>query len=256
MAENAPVTLVPASFPEGYCPPNWQTLANDIAKGMAGFVPGAYNFFNYGNSEPGVDDRGKPWFRLNPDGSPDKWYVFFGGVWTSPHSVEAGGDERRMFVGIENDVWAYDGGDGTDPSSSAPTNSTGAMWEVDHNFDFRFPLGAGTSPAPASTTVNVGDTGGEEDTSVPLTLDNVPAHSHTFRVERNDGAPISVDSGSGYIEGVGAGVRWSGGSKDTAGETMDAGESGTDLQPVEATNMPPYRGVFFIKRTSRLFYTP
>lgn len=256
MAENAPIVIVPANFPADYCPPDWQTLARDLASGMSGYVPGAYNFFNYGNSEPGVNDRGKPWFRLNPDNSPDKWYVFFGGVWVSPNQIEASGDERKIFAGIEADVWSYDGGDGSDPSAVTPTDSTGAMWEVDHDFDFRFPLGSGTSPAPASTTVNVGDTGGAEDTSVTLSMDNVPAHNHKFRVERNDGSPISVDSGTGYIEGVGAGVRWSGGSKDTAGETMNTGESGTDLLPVEATNMPPYRGVFFIRRTARRFYVP
>lgn len=262
MPENAPVVIVPTSFPEGYCPANWQTLANDLASGMSGYVPGSYNFFNYGTSEPGVNDRNKPWYRLNPDGSPDKWFVFFAGSWVAPHPVEASSEERKIWTGIESDVWAYDGGDGNNPSVTAPTDSTGAMWEVDHDFDFRFPLGAGTSPAPASTTVNSGDTGGEE--NHVLAEDELAEHTHfvasTDNVANLGGSGNSPTdlTASTFV----AGAANQGGAGDnsyalaktateaTVGLTSPTGESDPH------NNMPPYRGVFFLKRTARLFYVP
>lgn len=266
MAENAPVVIVPASFEEGYCPPDWQTLANDLAARMSGYVPGAYSFFNYGTSEPAVNDRSKPWFRLNPDGSPDKWYVFFGGYWGSPHTVEPTSEERRIWTGVESDVWAYDGGDGVDPSVTAPTDNTGAMWEVDHNFDFRFPLGAGVSPAPASTTVNSGDTGGEENhtlTSAEAGVD--PSHRHGIGKIGSSNRQIAVETG-GSLSPTQAGVRVGGSGDIGAGNEADVASFGDTVfqtdkpisPPTLAThnNMPPYRAVFFIKRTVRRFFTP
>lgn len=255
MAENLPIVIIPTSFPAGYCPPNWQTLANDLANGMSASVPGAYTVINYSTSEPAANDRSKPWYRLNPDGTPDKWYVFADGGWIAPHPEEAGGDARRIFTGFEADVWAYDGGDGVDPSTTAPTDSTGAMWEVDHNFDFRFPLGAGTSPAPASTTVNSGDIGGEEDHV--LLKDELPAAS--LKMFTDEEVAGNTPIGDNFVARAG---------------TSPGGDFEYRMQPRSGTNepavgntevmgdgdghntMPPYLGVFFIRRTARRFFVP
>lgn len=256
MPENAPVVIVPANFPEGYCPPDWQTLARDLANGMSGYVPGAYNFWNFGNSEPGVNDRGKPWLRLNPDNSPDKVFIFFGGGWVWPNPIEASSEERKIFVGIEADVWSYDGGDGSDPSATAPTDAAGAMWEVDHDFDFRFPLGAGTSPAPASTTVNVTDTGGEEDhTLLQAELPDVTLKMFTDEIVNNPGDPSSSESVAKAASATPSGAEFEyrvqkGTTEPGLGTTSPMGDGD------EHNNMPPYRGVFYIKRTARRFFVP
>ena len=263
MADNAPVRLIFTGLPEGYCFTTPERLALDIAGGLSGFVPGTYNTFNYGEDEPDVDDRGKPWFRLNGDGTPDRWYVYAMGKWLSPHEKSASGNERMIWVGSEASLWSYDGGDGNDPASTAPTSTTGAMWQRDTAFDFRFPLGVGTSPTvtqpsgstTGNTTVAVGGTGGAEDTEIVLTEDNLAPHSHDLTVESTTGD--SADEAEGKFS-VGDGTfKWrSDLSNDKVGHTREAGgNSDEEADAIAKTNMPPYYGVFFAKRTARIFRT-
>lgn len=265
MAENAPIRIISAGLPGGdeYCFTNANRFALDIAAALSGYLPGEYNTFNYGNTEPAVEDRSKPWFRLNGDGSPDKWYVYHGGAWVSPHPVPPSSQSRIIWVGIEADLWAYDGGDGTDPGSTAPSDAAGAVWEKDSSFDFRVPLGAGTSPSvtqpsgatTGSTTVSVGDTGGAEDTEIVLDSTQLPPHKHAVGI---DGDGVAADSEYGRFRvGAGTELDW---QESTAsaqvGYTRETGGDADEAQPISKTNMPPYIGVLFAKRTARKFLTP
>lgn len=254
MPTNAPIVFQNGSLPEGFCFTNWQTLFNTFSALLNGYLPGQYNVFNYGNTEPAAEDRGKPWFRLNADGSPDKWYVYFGGAWVSPHPVAAGADEIRMYKGLLADLVNYDGG-----SAGAVSDNTGPMWEEDTDMRARFPVGPGT--LPSATVIGVGDTGGEEKHS--LTEAEMPPHTHLVISSEFAVGVITPDS-TNFIarrRNFGASDDYTlqaapAGSEADAGKSSEVGGSGSPAAVTAHNTMPPYRGVYFIKRTARKFYTP
>jgi len=254
MANDAVITFSFAGLPAGYCFTTAERFALDIAAGLQGYLPGAYSTIVRSSTEPAAADRDKVWVQVNADGAfTGRTFTFAYGTWVmqNPRRDPA---ERVWFEGSEADAWLYDGGSGDDPSSTAPTVTTGAMWEVDTNYDFRFPLAAGTSPKP--TTVSVGDTGGEEDHV--LTAIEVAKHQH----------PVwPADGGDGNT-----GKLWS--HFDAGGESCASGTSKpiiptddcSDQTALNATqqtdgdaghnNMPPYRVGYWLKPTIRQYYTP
>lgn len=229
---STPITFSFAGLPADYCFTTPARLALDIVAGMSGYLPGSFTFIIDSESEPAAADRDKLWHKLLPGGAPTgQIYKYYLGFWVTPHQEAASGDKRTWFEGVEADVWSLDGGDGTDPSTNPPTATSGAMWEVDHNYDFRVPLGAGTSPAPHTTTVVPGDTGGEEEHT--LTVGELPAHSHEVRYK-----PDAAGGGAGgYVA-----------YNDNA--VVDTNDTGSDESH---NNMPPYRVGYWIKRTARQF---
>lgn len=263
MPDNAEIRLLFAGLPGGdeYCFTNANRFAQDIANNLSGYVPGEYQFPIISETEPAVEDRDKLWIRLNGDGTVDKEYRYVGGVWVSPNRIAASSDVRWIWTGLEADVWSFDGGDGTDPSTTTPTDNTGAMWEVDHDFDFRFLLGAGTSPSvtkpsgatTGGTTVGVDDTGGEEDTEIVIDSTQLPPHKHAVGI---DGDGVAADSEDGRFRvGAGTELDW---QESTAsaqvGYTRETGGDADEAQPIAKTNLPPYRVIFVIKRTARISY--
>lgn len=258
MAENSPISFSFAGLPAEYCFTGFNRFALDIVAQMAGFVPGAYNFFNYGNDEPAVNDRTKPWLRLNPDGTFDKVYVFAGGLWVSPHPVPASSAMRMWWTDSEANLWAYDGGNGVDPSATAPTASTGAMWERDDDYDARFPLQAGV--LPSTLALNVGDTGGEE--KHVLLVAEIPKHTHYIASDEI----VTGDSGLNATDNVARRKNAAGnaeGSYNLAASTVDAtmgksGPYGGDAAGATTghNTLPPYRVGMWAKRTARTSYTP
>ena len=236
MPDTTPVTLIPPTLVEGYCFRGWQFLANDLFGGATAFLPGEFRAVNFSTSEPVAEERDRPWYRLNPDGSPDRWYTYFNGQWVSPYEVPAGSDERRIWVGAVIDLETYDGG-----SAGAVTATTGPFWEVDTDFAQRIPLGVGTLPL-SGTVVNVGDTGGLD--QVTLTTAQTPAHLHTI----SNAFAAQIGFGGGAIVGffgTGVGVVATG---DVNTNSTGGGQA--------HTNMPPYIGVYIIKRTLRIYRTP
>lgn len=251
MPDNAPVVLVPGSLPEGYCLTTYQKLLNDFFNLSSGYIPGNYNFFNYGNTEPAADDRNKPWLRLNADGSRDDWYVFFTGQWLAPYRVPASSDERRLWVGLEAVLPAYDGGE-----VAVVSDSTGPFWEVDHDFDARFPVGPGTfdvDPAdPASgQSVSVGGEGGKENSVVTIGMANLAPHQHDIGCEQSDDPDAASETGRFTVaDGT---MHWRNTAGVKVGKTRPGGGASGAATPLSFTNLPPYRGIFTIKRTARLF---
>lgn len=236
MPTNQSVTLVKGTVPNGTCFDSVSALYNTFVDLTTAYVDGDYSLFNFGDSEPSASDRDKPWIRTIA-GKFDRLYVHFDGGWLSKHPVPAGVDgasgERRMFVGAVADIDTYDGG-----TAGAVTDASGPFWVRDTNFDAKFPVGIG-STANGTAITEANRTGGEDE--VELTEGNLPPHTHSLRYATRSYRSGSADIGEGKFS--------SGGN--TADGMVIAG--GGQLSTPH-NNLPPYYGVYFIKRTGRKYY--
>lgn len=226
------IRLTPPTLPSGYCPESYQALANYIiGNAQATFQSDIGNtFFNYGSSTPSTDNQFYPW--LDSDGF---WWNYNGGYWNRKHPEAAGGLARRIYVGTVAQLKTYDGG-----SDTTVTDYTGPMWEVDTAFEAKFPVGVGTfdnagTVSVLGTTTSSAVSGEDEHT---LTADEIPAHTHNVGRDEADSTSggdmhmVALDDGSGSIEV----------SSSVGGD-----------QP--HNNLPPFIGVYIIKRTARVYYT-
>lgn len=248
MSENIQITT--ATVPNSFCFTTWQQAWSELVSLLSGTLVGNTNTFNYGNATPSAANRDKPWLRLNNDGTPDKWYVFYGGYWLSP-IIPYSLYERRILVCTLAQVWAYDGGDGTDPSDPGhiPTAYTGATWEVDPEFDARYAIGAGTTAK--GTVITVADK-----SEVPLNSANIPPHSHNIAI---DGAAAGNDDGqklgalynqAGYVN------NWSHAPDAYTASLASTRNNASSVSSGDSVEiLPPYKAVYFVKRTARMFYT-
>lgn len=232
-----PISFIFAGLEGGnnYCFEGFQRFALDIANGMSGSIEGG--LFNMSESEPDPDQRDRPWLRL-VGGFPDRWYVYAGGAWVWPNPRQAGGGERIIWIGAESDLWSYDGGDGTDPSTVAPTATTGAMWKKDTTMAAQFPIAVGT--LPSGTVISPGSTGGAED--VELTLAQIP-EAVTIPIQKFQPSGANEFLAHDALEDDDVGV-----NRDVDDNIVGGGEA--------HNNMPPYYGVIFAVRTNRTLYVP
>lgn len=231
------ITLTPPSLPIGYCPTNYQQLANDVISGtQANFNSSIGNsFFNYGPTTPALNNQVYPW--LDENGN---WWIFQSGYWLRQHPIAAGSAERRIYVGTTTDLQTYDGG-----NTNAPSNWSGPMWEVDTLFEARFPVGAGTFAASGVVSVNGTTTStavAGEDKHTLVTAE-MPSHTHQIldqyiNLTQRGSADTSVFSATNRSEGV--------------ANLLPTTSSGGDAAH---NNLPPFYGVYFIKRSSRVYYT-
>jgi microcystin-dependent protein len=210
-------------------------------------------FYNFGATEPSVDNRIYPWYRTGASGD-DGWYYWntTHTKWVMPHPVPASSAERRLYVGTELSLLTYDGGE-----NAAVDVDEGPFWEVDHDFDFRFLLGPGTSPG--GTVVAVNATGGAE--THTLTEAEIPEHLHYIVSDTVQGS-VSFDNTPVAGKAI---VRTSsdpGGdreyflcSEDGATPKATVGDSSTVGDGDAHNIIPPYRATFVIKRTARIYRT-
>jgi hypothetical protein len=225
------ITLTAPSLPANYCPASYQKLANDIIGGtQATFNSTIGNsFFNFGPTYPAINNQIFPW--LDQDGN---WWIYDQSLWTRKNPVVANGFDRRIFVGTTTDLLSYDGGDGT----ATATIRTGPMWEVDTEFEARFPVGVGAFVASGAVAVMGKATStaivGEDQHT--LTIPEMPAHTHNFF------PLVTADANNGGANGVQYGT--------TANVATSSTGDGT-----AHNNLPPFYGVYFIKRTGRVYYT-
>lgn len=247
-----PISFSFAGLPDSYCFSGFNRFALDIVENMSGYIPGTYSVIINSEIEPDAEDRDKLWHKQLPGGAPTgSLYSYYLGKWVTPHPIEAESNMRMWWDGTEADLWAFDGGDGTDPSTNAPTATTGAMWERDTNYDFKFPLAAGTSPA--STTVVPGDTGGAE--TVTLVEGQLPEHDHSMFTDTTQVGSNLV----GPNEYVAAKLQYSDSSY-IMSETASAvdptiGLTGASGEGEAVNKMPPYRVGMWAKRTARVYRT-
>lgn len=232
---NTVITLEPPTLGTGYCPANYQTLVDDIVYGI---VP-TFNsdvgnsFFNTGSGTPSAANQIYPWF--DQDGF---WWTYSGGAWVRKHSLPALSSERRMWVGTLVDLRSYDGGDGTATTPAAPV--TGAMWSEDTLMAARFPVGAGAfaasgTVAVAGTNTSTGVVGEDKHT---LVIAEAPAHTHTV------GALSNLD-----IDGLSTRTLYGG-----SAEFIETGTTSSSGSGTPHNTLPPFYGVYFIKRTARTHY--
>jgi hypothetical protein len=238
-------TLTAPSLPTNYCPLSYQNLANDIIEGTQVTFNSTIgnSFFNFGPSIPAINNRIYPWLDEN-----GQWWIFSQGVWLYKNTVVAGGYDRRIFVGTTTDLLSYDGGDGT----AVAGDTFGPMWMVDTSFDARFPVGAGTFAASGAVAVNGTATAtsivGEDKHT--LNASEIPTHNHNVRVETANGVTVSNLMCTDFAEKPAGN-----GNNDfsfQAGIHVVADNFGGGLSH---NNLPPFYGVYFIKRTSRIYYT-
>lgn len=265
MANLTLITLTAPSLPYNYCPSNYQQLANDIIGGTQATFNSAIgnSFFNFGPTVPALNNQIYPW--LDNDGS---WWVFNQGRWTSKNPVAPNGFDRRIFVGTPTDLLSYDGGDGT----ATATDVTGPMWMIDTLFEARFPVGVGSFAASGAvsvqgTTTTTSVVGEDKHT---LTVPETAFNEHTHGVAQliapaNDDYYLVNKSWSGlgsYPTQILQGAAGSGGGG--AGPSITTGDIGTTTSDktgndsqnaVGHNNLPPFYGVYFIKRTARVYYT-
>lgn len=265
MASDAIVQFSFAGLPPLYCFLGFDRLALDIANNLTGFIPGEYSVIIDSATTPVAEDRTRLWHKrigLAPTG---RLYGYYLGKWVTPHPIEANAKMRMWWTGTEAELWSYSGGDGTDPSASAPTATTGAMYERDTNYDFKFPLAMGTSPAPASTSVVPGDMGGEEDHTLTVAEGADPNHTHTTGRMQADAGVSSNNAflltGSSTKTGLARQVVGDGSgnvSQDISAQSgshlITSGVNDADAT-VGHNNMPPYRVGMWAKRTGRIFIT-
>lgn len=218
-------TIIPPTLPSGFCFTTWQALFNYVLGHATVSIPDGDLNFVISEEEPAAADRGKIWIRHDADGAPDRLYKYFNGEWLWPHELPPSGNIISLWQGSASELTTFDGGD-----SDTLGDSSGPMWEIVTAFAGRFAVGVGTIP-DALTAVTALSTGGAGQAT--LTTPNLPEHSHTYDITEGRGA-----SGDG-------GAAWTG-----DGTEHDTGETG---EGTPFNIVPPFVGVYFIKRTSRIY---
>lgn len=207
-------------------------------------------------TEPNADQRDYIWMRLNPiTGAFDRVYNYISGKWVSPHADEPSSGKRILFVGSTADINRLDGG-----SNGTVGEASGPFWEIDTTFATRFPIGAGTLEDGTVIAGSGGSTGGNQ--TVAITMDNLP--EETLEVSLpiigqgsvgTSGEPvIGSDYGSTTVAGSGKAVDST--STDLSSRYKPSGETEELGEGDELNILPPYIGVYFLKRTARRYHTP
>jgi len=233
----------------GNCFPNEQSRFNAYAQALQVTFPLTASAFNYGTSTPTIDQQALPWYRLNPDGTPDKWYVYLNGYWIAPNPVPVSSPIREFYDGSLSSLATYDGGegtfitntDGTITPSIAVTSTTGPMWQPVVNLQGRFPLGvSNTASTTPSDTFTLGQSGGEI--------------QHTLTSSEQGTLSLSVGTNQPVTPGGSTGIF----SLNINGTTVSAGSPGGTAAINAAANptslMNPYYVGYWITRTARGFY--
>lgn len=240
------VAISTAVVPSDFCWVDAATSWPQLVALLSGNIARSGLGVNVGPNFPAAIDTDKPWFRTNGDGTPDKWFIYSGGQWLSKHPDFVG--KVVMYEGTDASIPLLDGGDG-----NPITPTTGAFWEVVTQLAARSPMGPGTLGV-SGDTVNVTDQYGTDEHQ--LDVAQLPEHAHA--IYGNATGTIGAGDG-GWVIGTGPVV---GGSEaiDLPAGNANKRTSRTDVEgnaTVDALNLVhPVYGIWFIRRTSRLYSTP
>lgn len=233
MPTNPQVTLTSGTLPSGFCPSNEQERFNEYVKRTTGQLPGSYSTIVFQNAKPGVVDQDKLWMRTNADGTLDRAYTFSNGIWRSPHAVPT--NFTWLYWGAITDVDSLDGG-----SAGTVTATSGPFWAEVTEARGRFPVHPDPNKVLLTTPISVKGTGGEEThTLVPGAL---PDHVHQLK-----GSDLAINYGSGTL--AAAFLKRDVAITSVVETTADSGGNGKPHN-----NMPPYIGLYLLRRTPRLYY--
>lgn len=239
MPADAELTIAAATLPEGTCYQSEQARLEGFANAISATLPGNYSTVNTGSSTPAVDDRDKPWERTNVDGSPDGVYHYYDGSWKRKHPLDPG--LIMMWLGSAVAIDSIDGG-----SSGAVTPSSGPFWEIVSSLAAKFPVGVGTFESGASPSAStVGATGGEdrvtlETKHLPEVLGRLGPNVDQIYCNVNGGIGTSAPGAGSTHKGM------------TLADTLKGGNADTDKSH---QNLPPFKAVYFLQRTSRIYYS-
>jgi len=240
------IVITGGSFAAAYCPASWQQLLNDIVARLSGYIPNGIKGVVISDTVPVAEDQDKLWIKTS-GGAPIGWFIFYNGSWVRPHETPPSGQERRLWVGSTADLITYDGG-----AAGTVGAATGPMWEVDTDFAAKFLVGVGT--LPNGTAVPVGGTGGDDE--ITLSAANIPEHRHFIGVE-GSGIADPGPAETGYLRvGLNEEVSFittGNPPQQSVGRTRLAGGSAAaDVEAIET--LPPYRGLYLIKRSARIYF--
>jgi len=235
--------LTPGALTSDCYPADPQTFYNEMF--AKGYVTLNIEGVIVQNATPAATDRDKLWVKIDGSGNYLRSYTWSTtyGVWVNPHPVPNDDKRRYIFTGTLAQITTLDGG-----TADAVTATTGAFWERDSNFDAVFPVGVGTFSG--GTVVGELGTGGADE--VTLTAGELPT-----------GATVEVSPATRSFATHDTAVQEAGGDSNPSYSffgstpTFYPTASGTiDNANDEAhNNLPPYYGVYFIGRTSRVYYT-
>lgn len=200
-----------------------------------------FSGINFGDVEPGEDERDRPWFKTDGAGNPIGWFSWNGAAWTpTPIQAENGGTSSRPAnpslgqVFLDTDIsvllmwdgtrWTTVSGSPGDVKEVRATTIDDALtlnpgWAEDTDSVGRFVVGvtSGSGFEPL-------DTGGEA--THTLTEAELPAHTHAAR-----GNKLQADGNASNPAGIVSGVQETGATGSTGGGNPH-------------NNMPPYIAYF------------
>lgn len=267
---NILLPILPGQLADGFCFVSWQQVLNDFSNAQQALLVNGRSFYNYGDTKPAPEYQAYPWLR-----SIDMRWYRFDGVWIS-NNWRLENEHHWEEFGAESDVWSWDGGDGTDPRATIggaanpayvpPTDRSGAMWMVDHNYDGRSPMSPGAIPttdATASKTLTPEENYGDGWHRLTEAQGAVGAHQHFYGVAdptasaaafaKAPGAAVTVPAYSARYIGGNAALPLSETTADM--QTLPSGVGGAgNTNPDPTSIVHPVRGMFCLIRTARKYY--
>lgn len=236
--------IIAGQLPADYCyPSSAQQLLDDFADISHAEVPDNVTGVVFGPTEPPA--TANLWYNTTLD--LQFRYDTDLGIWKVRYWASENQSYRLWVEMTDPQVAAWDNPGGAAAVLGALTY-TGPFWEIDHNYDARFPLGAGTLIAGA---VAVGAVGGSEQKT--LLASNTAPHRHSITL-RNSATTYLPAETAEVGEFHASSLEFEEVSGTKVGRTKEAGGTAGAAVPVDI--MPPYRVGHWVKRTGRLWYTP
>lgn len=246
--------VIPPDLGIDYCFTTWQQLANDMVGGaVVQFdATGSFGLLVQSTTPSAAQRNSFLWFNtttlhlLRYDASI--------GMWLANHWMPPSDGRRMWWTGSAFDVDTIDGG-----SAGVATLTSGPFFEIDHDYDTRVPLGAGTFPV-SGTVVAPGATAGTE--SVVLVKNNLPADTIDVKTAiignagvGNPEPVVGNTYGSDALAGSGDVVDSTSTSGGFAGRYYARGQTLPLGSAAPVGTLPPYRAGFWLRRSARQFFT-